>query len=78
MMMYEHPNIQKSYKFSKILGDKVVKIAKSLLGVLSQDKFGVKKLFKKISKILGTTWWKKAKNLLGVLWHDKFGVKKIV
>ena len=41
MMMYEHPNIQKSYKFSNILGDKVVKIAKNLLGVLWQDKFGV-------------------------------------
>ena len=44
MMMYEHPNIRKSFQFSKILGDKVVKIAKNLLGVLWQDKFGVKKI----------------------------------
>ena len=28
MMMYEHPNIRKSYQFSNILGDKVVKKAK--------------------------------------------------
>ena len=52
MMMYEHPNIWKSYPFSQILGDKVVKIAKSLLGVLWQDKFGVKKSSKKNGFVL--------------------------
>ena len=44
MMMYKHPNIWKSNLFSKFLGEKVVKIAKNLLGVLLQDKFGVKKI----------------------------------
>ena len=42
MMMYEYPNIQKSYKFSQILGDNVEKKAKNLLGVLWQDKVGHK------------------------------------
>ena len=44
MMMSKHPNIWKSNPFSKFVGEKVVKIAKNLLGVLSQDKFGVKKI----------------------------------
>ena len=43
-MMSKHPNIWKSNPFSKFLGEKVVKIAKTMMGVLSQDKFGVKKI----------------------------------
>ena len=52
MMMYKHPNIWKSNQFAKFLGKMVVNIAKNLLGVLSQDKVGVKKAYRKVRNIL--------------------------
>ena len=51
-MVYKHPKNWKSNLFVQYLETNVVKIAKNLLGVLSQDKFGVKKIIKKNGFVL--------------------------